>query len=176
MNRKRRWAIRTGEKNLEFEMEYEFDAERAWKLLELVRKRKKIDMQSQKFFEAVSQVLGPKKKVAALYATKGNITVAVFVYILFGDFVYAWYAGSDLDYKKFHPNEFLVWKGIELGQEHGKKIYHFGGGGLPDMDVGYRSFKKGYGSRIEDFGRYTYVIKTMRAKALEYASKHIQRA
>ena len=49
MNRKRRWAIRTAEKNLEHDMEYEFDAERVWKMLNILTTRKKIEMQSQEF-------------------------------------------------------------------------------------------------------------------------------
>ena len=112
----------------------------------------------------------------ALYATKGSKTVAVSLQLLFGEFVYDWYASSDLEFKKFHPNEFLVWKGIQLGQEHGKNIFHFGGAGLPDVEYGVRDFKKGYGGRMEDFGRYTYIVKSLRAKAIEYASRHIQRA
>lgn len=73
--------------------------------------------------------------------------------LCYKDLVYAWFAGSDDEYLKKRPNDFLLWNVIKWSQENQYSIFDFGGGGEPGVPYGVRDYKLKYGCQMYDFGR-----------------------
>lgn len=73
------------------------------------------------------------------------------------ELLYAWYAGSDEQYFKLRPNDFLMWNVIKWAHEKGYTHFDFGGGGEPGKPYGVRDYKLKYGCEMKDYGRWICV-------------------
>jgi len=76
------------------------------------------------------------------------------VTLIYKDTIYDWYAGSSREYLKLCPNDILPWNAIEWGSKNQFNIFDFGGAGKPTESYGVREFKKQFGGKLVNFGRY----------------------
>lgn len=124
------------------------------KLISKTYKRKQVPMSQENIFFQLKDIMGKYTHFfAAYYQDK---MIAGQVRLCFGDLVYAWYAGSDEDYFKLRPNDFLMWNVILWSHEKGYSIFDFGGGGEPGVQYGVRDYKLKYGCNLEEYGRFIH--------------------
>ena len=83
------------------------------------------------------------------------------VRLCYNGLVYAWFAGSDEQYFKLRPNDFLMWNVISWAHDNGYVKFDFGGGGEPGTPYGVRDYKLKYGCEIFDWGRYLCIHKPL---------------
>jgi serine/alanine adding enzyme len=70
-----------------------------------------------------------------------------------------WYAGSMRSYLKKYPNDLLPWEVFKWGNSRGFSEFDFGGAGKPDKEYGVRDYKKKFGGRFVNFGRFEKIHK-----------------
>lgn len=83
--------------------------------------------------------------------------VATRIFLTFRDTIYDWYASSLYGENAAFSNELMVWNILEYGCERGFKFFDFGGAGNPAKPYGPREFKRRFGGRQVNFGKYTRV-------------------
>ncbi len=128
-----------------------------YNLLQQTYIRSGIPLADISLFEAVFDILKPKGMAKFLLAKVEGYDAAASLEMPYKDVIYSWYAGFDWEYRKFSPNDVLVWHILEWGAENGYQYYDFGGAGQPDEDYGVRDFKAKYGGELVSLGRHTYV-------------------
>jgi serine/alanine adding enzyme len=92
-----------------------------------------------------------------LLALHEDKPIAARVLLTFGQEIYDWYAGDKQAYTQYYPNENLVWWVLEYGVKNGYKWFNFGGAGKPGEEYGPREFKRRFGGRKVEYGRYRHV-------------------
>lgn len=121
-------------------------------LIDKTYKRKQVPMSQENIFFHLKEITAKYTHFfAAYYHDK---MIAGQVRLCFGDLVYAWYAGSDENYFKLRPNDFLMWNVILWSHEKGYSSFDFGGGGEPGVPYGVRDYKLKYGCQLEEYGRF----------------------
>lgn len=98
------------------------------------------------------------------------------VRLYYKDLVYAWFAGSDEQYFKYRPNDFLTWNVLLWSKEHGYSVFDFGGGGKPNVPYGVRDYKMKYGCEQYNYGRFKSVHKPVLYKIGEIGYSLIHRS
>jgi serine/alanine adding enzyme len=71
--------------------------------------------------------------------------------------IFYWYAGSDRALTQHKANELVTWSVLEWGAANGYETFDWGGAGAPSEPYGVRDFKRKFGGREVNFGRYTRV-------------------
>ena len=120
------------------------------------------------------------------YAT--NYTYPICFYIKFGEqiigtrivlcyknCIYDWYAGSLIDHYDKYPNDILPWEIFRWGHQNGFQIFDFGGAGKPNVHYGVRDYKKQFGGKLVNYGRYTLVHNPLKMKLAEAGFKSLQK-
>ena len=108
-------------------------------------------------FEAVFDILVPRNEAKFLFAKYNDEYIAARLILLYKGVIYAWYIGSSNKYLRYHPNDLLVWHVLEWGSENGYHTFDFGGGGIPGETSGWIEFKRRFGGKIVNYGRYTKI-------------------
>jgi lipid II:glycine glycyltransferase (peptidoglycan interpeptide bridge formation enzyme) len=71
--------------------------------------------------------------------------------------IYADYVGVPNRHKNLHANPLLNWHVLKWGLENGYHIFDFGGAGKPNKNYGVREFKRQFGGKLVNFGRYSKI-------------------
>ncbi|RLG31408.1 GNAT family N-acetyltransferase [Methanosarcinales archaeon] len=111
-------------------------------------------------FEATFDLLVPKNMAKFFIAKYEDRYIAALLILQYKGVAYEWYIGSSKKREDLLlcPNDLIVWHAIELCTNNGFHTFDFGGGGLPsEMDAGWVRFKKEFGGRLVNYGRYTKV-------------------
>jgi hypothetical protein len=144
-------------------------------LLEASHRELRIPFQRPELFQALLEQLAPRDRALLLLARQGEDAVAARVILLHRDIAYDWYAGSIKSATRFHADEFLAWKGMLLAKEKGARTFDFGGAGSPKEDYGPREFKRRFGGKETNPGRYTKVLRPGRLRIARTAAKVLGR-
>lgn len=86
-----------------------------------------------------------------------NKLIGVRMELCYKGLIYDWYAGSDIDYNSYYPNDLLPYSVILWGIENGFSNFDFGGAGKPNVPYGVREHKLKFGGNLVNFGRYELV-------------------
>ena len=124
-------------------------------LLQKTYARKHVPMADSSLFERLTELM--PKNVHFFAAYHGDKMIAGQIRLGYKDLLYAWYAGSDEQYFKLRPNDFLMWNVIKWAHTQGYKEFDFGGGGEPGKPYGVRDYKLKYGCEMKDYGRWICV-------------------
>jgi len=81
------------------------------------------------------------------------------IYLVYKHIIYDWYAGGNLEYSGYHPNDLLPWNMMLWAKENNFKIYDFAGAGKPNKAYSVRDYKLKFGGQLLSFGRYQYIHK-----------------
>lgn len=154
MHKERRRNINHAMKmGLEFkEVTSDEEVSRILKLIEKTYSRKRVPFSGHELIALLSQKMKQYVRFFAAYYEEKMI--AGQVRLCYGDLVYAWYAGSDEEFFKLRPNDFLMWNVIRWAHEEGFSIFDFGGGGEPGVPYGVRDYKLKYGGELHEYGRF----------------------
>ena len=157
MHKERKRNVQTAIKNgLIFEQVTSL--EKIQNIVALIRQtyaRKHVPISYLDMFEKVLDILGNYAHFFACYAQDGKMSAGQ-LRLCFNEMVYAWFAGSDEQYFKMRPNDFLMWNVICWAHRNGYKYFDFGGGGEPNVEYGVRDYKMKFGCEIFDYGRMLY--------------------
>lgn len=114
----------------------------------------KIPLASITLFQSIVSELVPKSMAKIWVAKYDGKVIGTIVTLIYKGTIYDWYAGSSREYLKLCPNDILPWNVIEWGSKNQFNIFDFGGAGKPTESYGVREFKKQFGGKLVDFGRY----------------------
>jgi len=133
-------------------------------LLDETHRRARFPLEGEAFFDSVLRDLVPRGLAMVWVARDRDRALATVVEGLCGDRVYHWFAGSVQDNQALTscPNDLLVWRAIQWAHAHGYRTYDLGGAGRPDETHGFIHFKRQFGGRQTEFGRYTLVLEPTR--------------
>jgi len=126
-------------------------------LLRSTHERARVPLQDISLFESVFDYLVPKNLAKLYLVTSQEQPIACRLALTYRGTLYDWYAGRKEDSGEKHPDEFLVWQILKWGSKKGFHTFDFGGAGVPNEDYGPREFKRRFGGRPVNLGRYTKV-------------------
>jgi len=81
--------------------------------------------------------------------------------------IFDWYAGALINYLPMYVNEALVWHILKGGANSGYFTFDFGGAGNPSEEYGVREFKRRFGGKMVNFGRYAKIHSPVKMKIAE---------
>ena len=110
---------------------------------------------SKKYFKTFLNVFGNKANILAI-RTKQNQPIASVFSFFFKDQVIPYYAGSDFDYRRLAPNDFMYWELMRYGCEEGYKIFDYG---RSKADTGSYHFKRHWGFDPEPLAYQYHLVK-----------------
>ena len=106
------------------------------------------------FKNAIRQLKG---SVVGKNLYSGDRPVATRFFLTYQDVVHDWFAGSLYDEGSKYSNELMVWKILEYASMNGYRFFNFGGAGHPDKPYGPRDFKKRFGGKLVNYGKYVKI-------------------
>ena len=117
--------------------------------------------------QSIFDILKPKNMAKFFLAKKDDIDVGTIVILTYKDTIFDWYAGAPRRYSRLCPNDILAWHAIEWGTKNGYRIFDFGGAGSPKEEYGVREFKKQFGGKLVNFGRYMKIHSPIKMRIAE---------
>ena len=136
-----------------------------YKLLKETYRTAKVPFADISLLESIFDVLVPKNMVKFFIAKEGNTCIGTIILLTYKDIIFDWYAGAPREYSRLCPNDILAWHAIEWGLNNGYNTFDFGGAGKPNKEYGVREFKKQFGGKLVNFGRYTKIHSPMKLRA-----------
>lgn len=109
------------------------------------------------YFMNAFNTLSEKGILKTFGAFLDNKLIGVRMEFCYKGLIYDWYAGSDIDYNSYYPNDLLPYSVILWGKENGFSNFDFGGAGKPNVPYGVREHKLKFGGNLVNFGRYELV-------------------
>jgi len=138
-----------------------------YEILQETYDKTKLPLADISLFESVFDTLVPNN-MANLYMAKYNgIYIGGRVTLNYKNVIYDWFACSSHEYLSMYPNELIVWHILENGIDNGYEVFDFGGAGKPDKEYGVRDFKKQFGGKPVNYGRYCKVHLPIKMKIAE---------
>jgi len=128
-----------------------------YELVEETYKNVKLPLADISLFEAAWDILHHKGGVKFFLAKHDGESIAARCVLVFRGTIHDWYAGSKAICRDKHPDEYLVWQILRWGQRNDCKVFDFGGAGHPNEDYGPREFKRRFGGKLVNYGRFEKV-------------------
>ncbi|MFA5405560.1 MAG: GNAT family N-acetyltransferase [Ignavibacteria bacterium] len=126
----------------------------SYEILIDVYKRAKLPLAGIEFFKMANEILGAKGKIKFFGAFVEGRLIGVMYLLCYRERTYEWYIGSYTDYLRMHPNDLIIWEILKWSKKNGFTIFDFGGAGSPNKEYGVREYKKKFGGKTENLGRY----------------------
>ena len=170
LSKKRRNGIRKAEKRgvVIEEMEDKSSISLLYNLIQETYRNAKLPLADLSLFKSTFDVLVPKNMAKFFLANYEDKNIGTIVVLIYNGIVYDWYAGASRDYLQLcRPNDILAWYAIEWGSKNGYHTFDFGGAGNPNEEYGVREFKKQFGGKLVNFGRYMKVYSPIKMKIAE---------
>ena len=117
----------------------------------------KLPLADISLFKSVFDSLVLKERAKFFLAEHEDNYIGAILILIYKERIYDWYAGACRDYLRLCPNDLLGWHSIEWGSENGYHIFDFGGAGKPSEEYGVRDFKKQFGGKLVNYGRYVKI-------------------
>lgn len=136
------------------------DLKETYNILKEVYKRAKLPLPGFVFFEQAYEYLSPDH-FKVFIALNNEKIIGTMYTLCFGKIIYDWYAGSYQSFYKKYPNDLLPWKVFLWGKENGYSKFDFGGAGNPNQPYGVRDYKKKFGGKLKEFGRFIRINKPL---------------
>jgi lipid II:glycine glycyltransferase (peptidoglycan interpeptide bridge formation enzyme) len=128
-----------------------------YEFLEDVYHQAKVPLVDVSFFYSVYDIL-VKKNMAKFHLAKYNRKyIGGRLSLMYNKTIYADYVGVPNRHKNLHANPLLNWHVLKWGLENGYHIFDFGGAGKPNKNYGVREFKRQFGGKLVNFGRYSKI-------------------
>ena len=156
LSRKRRNNIRRGMKRgvIVDEITDKDQIPLFYNLIRETYKNAKLPLADISLFESVFELLVPKGNARFFVAMHENKYIGAILVLCYKKIIYDLYAGASRKYLYLCPNDILAWHVIAWGTERSYHVFDFGGAGDPNKKYGVRDFKKQFGGKLVNFGRY----------------------
>lgn len=147
-----RRAIKEGTSVLE--LKNFVDLDNIYWILHEVYKNAKLPIADKSLFVESFKVLGLRGMIKYFGAFNNNEIIGGICILCYRETLYNWYAGSLRKFYNKYPNDLLPWEVFKWGKKNGYLIFDFGGAGKPDKKYGVRDYKKKFGGRLVNYGRF----------------------
>jgi len=124
----------------------------------------KLPLASIDFFKNAFSILHNKDMIKFFVAKLDENKIGIITPLLYKKMIYDWYAGASREHLKYCPNDILPWHCIEWGNKTKFDVFDFGGAGHPDRPYGVREFKRQFGGKEVNFGRYEKINQRLKYK------------
>lgn len=114
----------------------------------------KVPLADISLFESVFDILVPKGMAKFHFAKYNGEYIGGRLSLMYKNVIYAYSVGVPGKHKDLYPSPLLNWHVIEWGSKNGYHTFDFGGAGKPNEEYGVREFKKQFGGKKVNFGRY----------------------
>lgn len=138
-----------------------------YELLKETYRTAKIPFADMSLLQSIFDVLKPRNMTKFFIAKKDDADVGTIVILTYKGTIFDWYAGAPRRYSHLCPNDILAWHAIEWGSKNDCCIFDFGGAGNPNEEYGVREFKRRFGGKMVNFGRYMKVYSPIKMKIAE---------
>ena len=135
----------------------------------------KIPLADLSLFKSTFDILTPKNMAKFFLAKHEDKNIGAIVVLMYNGAIYDWYAGASIDYLRLCPNDILPWHVMEWGSDNDYHTFDFGGAGNPNEEYGVRDFKKQFGGKLANFGRYQKAHSPIKMKIAERGFKVYRR-
>ena len=136
-------------------------------IVEETYKNARIPLADISLMESAFELLAPKNMATFYMAKYEDIYVGARVVLNYKGLIYDWYAGALSDYLSLYVNEALVWHILKEGANNRYHTFNFGGAGKPNEEYGVREFKRRFGGKMVNFGRYKKIHSPIKLKIAE---------
>ena len=160
---KRRNEIRraTKEGTIFREITSEFEFKISYDILFGVYSRVKIPLPSYDVFWILYSILQVDKIMRCFVAEWNGKIIGTMIVFCYRDTIFDWYAGAYKEYYDKYPNDLIPWEVFKWGKKNGFKIFDFGGAGKPNEKYSVRDYKKKFGGKLVNFGRFICIHKPL---------------
>lgn len=134
----------------------------------------KIPLSDISLFENVYKILVPQSLAQFFYAKHGKTYLGGRLILAYKNQIYDWYAGVGTDRLKYYPNAFLIWEIFCWAKNNRYRLFDFGGAGNPNIPYGPREFKRQFGGKLVNFGRYIKIYSPWKYKLAFWGLKIYQ--
>ena len=135
----------------------------------------KLPLADLSLFKSTFNILTPKNMAKFFLAKHEDKNIGAIVVLTYNGTIYDWYAGASIDYLRLLPNDILPWHVMEWGSDNKHHTFDFGGAGNPNEEYGVRDFKKQFGGKLVNFGRYQKIHSPIKMKIAESGFKVYRR-
>ena len=136
------------------EIEKKSEIDDFYMVLKSTYDRARIPLADVSLFRSAFDILKPKGMIKFDLAMLEDKCIGGRVTLLFNGKMYAWYMGILREYGKYYPAALLNWNLIEWGIENGYRYLDLGGAGKPGEYSGRYLFKRQFGGKEINFGRF----------------------
>jgi len=145
------------------------DLDEAYALVRDTYTRASIPLADASLFRNAYEILGREGCLWAIAAVVQGTARAVRFVLRWEGVLYDWYAGSSDEGRNLHADEWLVWQVLTRGIARGCSTFDFGGAGRPGEPYGPREFKRRFGGREVNPGRFEKVYRPFATRATRVA-------
>jgi lipid II:glycine glycyltransferase (peptidoglycan interpeptide bridge formation enzyme) len=138
-----------------------------YEIIDETYKHAKIPLADVSLFDSAFELLVPKSMAIFYLAKYENMYIGARAILNYKDLIYDWYAGALLEYLSLYINEALVWHSLKEGVNNGYHLFNFGGAGKPNEEYGVREFKRRFGGKMVNLGRYRKIYSPFKMKIAE---------
>ena len=135
-----------------------------YELLKETYMNAKLPLADISLFQSIFEILSQRNMAKIFIANWENTYIGTIIITSYRNTIFDWYAGAPRRYSRLCPNDILAWHAIEWGAKNGYCIFDFGGAGNPKEEYGVREFKKQFGGKLVNFGRYIKVYSPVKMK------------
>lgn len=129
----------------------------SYEVLLETHRRVKIPFWHISYLENIWRIMCPKGMAKYIIVREGEECIATRVALAYKGVVYDRVAGSKKKSFEKYADELAVWQIIEWASDQGFKIFDFGGAGSPNVVYGPREFKRRFGGKLINPGRFEKV-------------------
>ncbi|MFQ6127885.1 MAG: lipid II:glycine glycyltransferase FemX [Thermoplasmata archaeon] len=118
-----------------------------------------VPLADKTLFESAFRILGPRQYARFFLCLHEGEPIACRAVLSFKGTIHDWYGGSLAEHRAKKPDEFLIWNVLKWGISEGFEVFDFGGAGSPTEDYGPREFKRRFGGKMVEPGRFKKINK-----------------
>jgi len=157
------------------EINYEKENYLSYCLLKSVYSKARLPLPDFEYFESAGRIMFNDNILKIFGGYYDGILISVIYLLCYNGRVYNWYAAGNHEYYSKYPNDVTMWEAIKWAKENGFEIFDFGGAGHPEKKYGVRDFKKKFGGREVNFGRFELIHKPFIMKVSGYGFRAWQK-
>jgi len=160
LSESRKRQLKKGLKNSEIKITdplNEDEVEEFYQLLyELYKTKVKKPLPDYSFYQAFYKASkAGRLGIIKLVKVNDKIVGGILSPVTPGKNIYEWYiTGLDKKYKDYFPSIMATWASIDYALNNGLGHFDFMGLGTPDKEYGVREFKKRFGGKMVNYGRF----------------------
>lgn len=144
-------------------------------LLQRTYKNAKMPLADISLIESAFDILIPKNLLKFYMAKYKDEYIGGIMCPIYKGVITEWFVTGSRAHSKLYPSEMVTWHPIEWGSENGYHIFDFLGAGKPDVEYGVREFKRQFGGKLVNFGRYKKIYAPIKMKIVEKGFKIYRR-